>query len=75
MSNRTVHGVMHLAWVGDGTGWYRGRMAVYVRPRGPLGAAYLALIAPLRRSVVYPALLREIGRPWATRPRADGLSA
>jgi hypothetical protein len=25
MSNRTVHGVMHLAWVGDGTGWYRGR--------------------------------------------------
>jgi hypothetical protein len=75
MSNRTVHGVMHLAWVDDATGSHRGRMTVYVRPRGPLGAAYLALIAPFRRSVVYPALLREIGRAWATRSRADGLSA
>ncbi len=28
--NRTVHGVMHIGWVPDGTGGYRGQMAVLV---------------------------------------------
>ena len=35
LSNRTVHGVMHLAWVDQGAGIYQGQMAVYVKPRGP----------------------------------------
>ena len=34
MSNRTVHDVMHLAWVDQGEGRYQGQMAVYVKPRG-----------------------------------------
>jgi hypothetical protein len=37
LSNRTVHSVMHLAWVDGGEGRYQGQMAVYVKPRGPLG--------------------------------------
>ncbi len=28
IANRTVHGVMHIGWVPDGTGGYRGQMAV-----------------------------------------------
>ena len=28
IANRTVHGVMHLGWVEDGPGAYRGQMAV-----------------------------------------------
>ena len=28
IANRTMHGVMHLGWVPDGTGGYRGQMAV-----------------------------------------------
>jgi hypothetical protein len=67
LSNRTVHAVMHLAWVEKGEGRYQGQMGVYVKPRGRLGAAYLALITPFRHRVVYPALMRQIGRAWNTR--------
>jgi len=66
VSNRTMHGVMHLAWVDQGEGRYQGQMAVYVKPRGPLGRAYLALIAPFRYLVVYPALIQQIEREWRT---------
>jgi Protein of unknown function (DUF2867) len=67
VSNRTVHGVMHLAWVETGDGRYQGRMAVYVKPRGRFGAAYMALIRPFRHRVVYPALMRQIERAWNAR--------
>jgi hypothetical protein len=67
MSNRTVHDVMHLAWVDQGEGCYQGQMAVYVKPRGRLGKGYMALIKPFRYWVVYPALMRQIEREWNTR--------
>jgi hypothetical protein len=67
LSNRTVHSVMHLAWVDRGQGRYQGQMAVYVKPRGPLGKGYMALIKPFRYWVVYPALMREIERAWNRR--------
>jgi hypothetical protein len=66
MSNRTVHSVMHLAWVDQGEGHYQGQMAVYVKPRGWLGKAYMALIKPFRYGIVYPALMREIERARLT---------
>jgi hypothetical protein len=64
IANQTVHGVMHVGWVPDGTGGYRGQMAVLVRPNGMLGVAYLAAIAPFRHLVVYPLMMRDIGRAW-----------
>jgi len=64
LSNRTVHAVMHLAWVEKGDGRYQGQMGVYVKPRGRFGTAYMALIAPFRHRVVYPALMRQIERAW-----------
>jgi len=67
LSNQTVHAVMHLAWVDQGEGRYRGQMAVYVKPRGRLGNGYMALIRPFRHRVVYPALMRQIDREWHTR--------
>ena len=67
VSNRTVHGVMHLAWVDQGDGRYQGQMAVYVRPRGPLGKGYMALIRPFRHWIVYPALTRQTERMWNAR--------
>jgi hypothetical protein len=67
ISNRTVHAVMHLVWVDKGEGCYQGQMGVYVKPRGRLGARYMALIRPFRRRVVYPALMRQIERAWNTR--------
>ncbi|HEY8583135.1 MAG TPA: DUF2867 domain-containing protein, partial [Capillimicrobium sp.] len=37
LANRTVHSVMHLGWVPDGAGGYRGQMAVLVKPNGLFG--------------------------------------
>lgn len=62
--NRTVHGVMHIGWVPDGTGGHRGQMAVLVKPNGRLGAAYMATISPFRHLIVYPALMRDIRQDW-----------
>ena len=64
IANRTVHGVMHLGWVPDQEGGYRGQMAVYVNPNGRFGSAYMAAIRPFRHLIVYPAMLRQIGRKW-----------
>lgn len=67
VSNRTVHGVMHLAWVDQGAGRYQGQMAVYVKPRGRFGKGYMALIRPFRHWIVYPALMRQTERTWNAR--------
>jgi hypothetical protein len=68
VSNRTVHGVAHFAWVDQGDGRFRAQMAVYVKPRGLFGRAYMAAIKPFRYLIVYPALMREFGRAWSQRP-------
>jgi hypothetical protein len=71
IANRTMHGVMHLGWVQDQTGGYRGQMAVYVKPNGLFGTAYMAAIRPFRHLIVYPQMMRETGRNW--RARAGGI--
>ncbi len=67
IANRTMHGVMHIGWVPDGAGGYRGQMAVYAKPNGRLGTVYMAAIAPFRHWIVYPSMLREMGRRWRAR--------
>jgi hypothetical protein len=64
IANRTMHGVMHLGWIPDGTGGYHGQMAVLVKPNGLFGAGYMAAIRPFRHLIVYPRMIREIGRDW-----------
>jgi hypothetical protein len=71
VSNQTVHGVLHLAWVEQGEGRYQAQMAVYVKPRGAFGSAYMALIRPFRHRIVYPALMRELERTWTEQTRAS----
>lgn len=70
MANRTVHVIMHLGWVQDDSGGYRGQMAVLVKPNGLFGAGYLAAIKPLRRVLVLPALMRKIERGWRAGERS-----
>ena len=67
LSNQTVHGVIHLAWVARGKGRYQAHMGIYVKPRGLLGEGYMALIRPFRYWVVYPALMRQIEQGWNAR--------
>jgi hypothetical protein len=75
ISNGTVHGVLHVAWVDQGGGRHRAQMAVYVKPRGLLGEAYMKLIDPFRHLIVYPALMRQIGRAWDARAVARPTNA
>ena len=67
IANRTVHAIMHVGWVEDRAGGYRGQMAVYVKPNGRFGAAYMAAIRPFRHLIVYPRMMRELGRSWQAR--------
>lgn len=76
--NRTIHGVVHLSWVADGTGGYQGQMAVLVKPNGLLGTVYMAAIKPFRHLIVYPAAMRQMKRDWTQSdrvglPRAGGV--
>lgn len=66
MSNKTVHGVLHIGWVPDDSGGgYHAQMAVLVKPNGWFGKAYMAAIKLFRYAFVYPLLLRSIGRRWS----------
>jgi hypothetical protein len=64
IANRTVHGILHLSWVADDTGGYRGQLAILVKPNGLLGRAYMAAITPFRHLIVYPLMIRQIEREW-----------
>ena len=66
-ANRTMHGVIHIGWVPDGTGGFRGQMAILVNPNGLLGRAYMVAIRPFRYLIVYPALMRGWERAWRRR--------
>jgi hypothetical protein len=74
-ASKTVHSLMHIGWVPDERGGgYRGQMAVLVKPNGWLGKAYLAAIKPFRYALIYPLLLRSIGRHWRTPGRVRRVS-
>lgn len=74
IANRTMHGVLHLGWVPVGSDRYRGEMAVYVKPNGPLGSAYMTAIKPFRHLIVYPQMLRAIKHRWRERPNRESSS-
>ena len=63
ISNATVHAGLHLSKVRDGE-VYRVQMAVYVKPKGVFGKFYMALIKPFRLVLVYPAMMRLVGKHW-----------
>lgn len=63
-ANRTVHALMHIGWVPDGSGGHHAQMTALAKPNGLAGKAYMTGIKPIRRLVVYPPLIRSIGRDW-----------
>jgi len=64
LANKTVHALMHIGWVANGDGTYTGQMTALVMPNGTLGKVYMTCVKPIRRSIVYPQLIRSIGRNW-----------
>ena len=73
-SNDTVHAVLHIGWVPQQDGLFQAQLGVYVKTRGPFGAIYMAMIRPFRHFIIYPTMLREIGKAWETRPRVPSRS-
>jgi hypothetical protein len=69
IANRTMHSVLHLGWVPDGEGGWRGQMAVLDKRNGLFGDLYMAAIKPFRHLLVYPAMLRSLERTWPTPAR------
>ena len=61
--NATVHAFLSTSLEGV-SGGYRLWLAIYVKPVGRWTAWYMALIDPFRRVIIYPALIRRIGREW-----------
>ena len=70
LRNRTAHAGALSALV-EGAQTYRFYFGVYVRAVGRFTPVYMAVIAPFRRLIVYPSLLRSVRASWdhAFRPR------
>ncbi len=62
----TAHAALHYGWVEIGGG-HALQVAVYALPHGLLGRLYLLAILPLRRLIVWPAMLRYWERVWRDR--------
>lgn len=58
---------MHLGWVRGPGGDYELRMAVLVKPAGPLGRFYMAAVAPFRYAIVLPGLVHHWEEAWLSR--------
>ncbi|WP_028050987.1 DUF2867 domain-containing protein [Cellulomonas sp. URHD0024] len=71
-ANGTVHGLVHIGWVRGAGDVYSAQLTVLVRPNGWTGRLYMAFITPFRYLIVYPSMLRAIGRRWAATPQGAG---
>jgi hypothetical protein len=65
ISNRTIHGLLHLGWIDGEAGRKTVELAIYVKSRGLSSDAYMALIGPFRHAIVYPPWIRRICTRWA----------
>ncbi|HEY9245461.1 MAG TPA: DUF2867 domain-containing protein [Candidatus Methanoperedens sp.] len=63
LSNDTVHSLIHVGWIKKND-YYTATLAIYVIPRGIYGKAYLKLIEPFRRYIVYPGMMKIIKEQW-----------
>jgi Protein of unknown function (DUF2867) len=64
--NATVHAFLSLS-LEPVPGGYLAYMAVYVKPVNRFTRLYMNAIAPFRRLLVYPAMIRKVQRAWAER--------
>lgn len=66
LRNATVHAFLSLS-IGQTPGGYLVYLAVYVQPVHRFTGLYMRAIAPFRRLVVYPAIIRRAESAWAER--------
>jgi hypothetical protein len=66
LRNATVHAFMSLS-IDQTPGGYLAYLAVYAQPVHRFTGPYMRAIAPFRRLVVYPALIRKVQNAWTER--------
>ena len=66
LRNGTVHAFSSLSMRPTPSG-YLAYLAIYVQPVHRFTRLYMAAIAPFRRLVVYPTIIRKVQRAWAER--------
>jgi hypothetical protein len=71
LRNATVHAFASLS-IRPTPGGYLAYLGVFVRPVHRFTGLYMAAIAPFRRLVVYPAIIRKMQRAWAERYGGEG---
>lgn len=64
IENDTVHATLHLSRVPVRDKVWGVHMAVYVKPKGLFGKAYMMLIKPFRLWIVYPAMMKGLASSW-----------
>ncbi|MCX6182757.1 MAG: DUF2867 domain-containing protein [Bacteroidetes bacterium] len=64
IENKTVLAACHLGKVQLGPNDFGVHMTIYVKPKGRFGKFYMQLIKPFRLFIVYPALLKMVGKQW-----------
>lgn len=67
IDNATVHATLHLSRVPIAEKLFTVQMAVYVKPKGLFGQFYMLLIKPFRYWIVYPTMMRMVGKQWEKR--------
>jgi len=66
LRNSTVHAFASLS-IRPAPGGYLAYLGIFVRPVHRFTRLYMAAIAPFRRLIVYPAVIRKIQTTWAER--------
>jgi hypothetical protein len=66
LRNETVHAFSSLS-IRPTPGGYLAYLAIYVKPVHRFTRLYMGAIAPFRRLVVYPAIIRTVQSAWAER--------
>jgi hypothetical protein len=74
LRNATVHAFLSLS-IRPAPGGYLAYLAVFVQPVHRWTGLYMRGIAPFRRLVVYPAIIRQVQRAWAERHGGDRVGA
>ncbi len=64
IENKTVLAAIHLGKISLGHNTYGVQMTIYVKPKGLFGQFYMQLIKPFRHYIVYPVMLKIIGKQW-----------
>ncbi|MEP4094276.1 DUF2867 domain-containing protein [Reichenbachiella sp.] len=63
IENKTVQAAVHFGKVKSENN-YSAQMTIYVKPNGYFGQLYMLIIKPFRHFIVYPTLLKAVGKAW-----------